>query len=421
MVTLLSLVAIHGGLDVANLIKLGSISKSTKLDVDHAITLLHKLYNKETIYKDGKEVKEIKIKDRISLTDATKKYKLSDQDLDKLDYSFKYIRQYRLTATFFYKKDVIGLSILKYGKIPGARARGKQTDDRNKRLQLELDKHIAPDQQDWIRSRDICTSFIKNGKQIRLLQKSIASYPKFSLCIDEVPSELQKEFKEENFEQYVDSPDVTKESMKRHVMLYNQFNIYLDSIPSHFSNLFKQNYWKKYLENHEHVFGRMQRHVDLHHTFQVYLETLPVSLKQEFQDIYWTKYLKDPTETEATMVRHLNLYQALASHGLEIRSDSHTCKQYINRSNSNLDNTVKVMRQMAFFYQKTKYKNIIKERMDSVYERAKLQIFEYIEDRDEYMMVLNSMVDKDQVIFKAKCDAIKSFKNALPDYMQEFA
>lgn len=413
MVTLLSLVAIHGRLDVANLVKLGSISKSAKSDVEQAIALLHKLYDKETIYVEGNEVKEIKTHDRISLTDATKKYKLSDQDLDKLDYSFKYIRQYRVTATFFYKKDVIGLSILKHGKIPGPRA--KQTDDRNKRLQLELDKQIAPDQQDWMRSRDICKSFINNGKQIRLLQKSIASYPKFSRCIDQVPSELKKEFKEKYFEKYVDSPDTTKEIMTNHVVLYKQFNTYLDSIPSHFANLFEKEYWKQYLENHEHTLDRMQAHVELHQSFQDYLETLPISLKQKFKEIYWDKYLK-----EARMVRHLNLHQALDSHGLEIRSDSHTCREYINGSNSNLDDTVKVMRQMAFLYQKTKYKNIIKDRMDSAYERAKMHIVGYIENRSEYMMVLNSLVDKEEVIFNAKCDAVKSFKKALPDYMREF-
>ena len=118
--------------------------------------------------------------------------------------------------------------------------------------------------------------------------------------------------------------------------------------------------------------------------------------------------------------RKSTLEAALSRHNLALRDDSEFCKAYIMGHVDNLQMVVDTMMAMNFFYSQTNYNTIYTTLCNEAYDDAREIIryaYGYIRNHDEYIELLNDHVDKHQLSLRAKRQALSSYKNDIPDFV----
>lgn len=298
----------------------------------------------------------------ITETFAKKTYKLTNEDLDRIDKYHSYCRIYRTTMTLYSKKDVIGLTLIKYGirrieDIP-VKVRKSVMSAKEKRIeQLDncFDKIVSIDENDkeQIKNLDICVEFLKNGTDgISKLRKQISSWDNF---IEEF---LKNEY------------------LVQKILLKNSLKMY--------------EYFEAFMVKPEETIFYMDK------------ENKQILCKQE---------------------RTIELTNALEAVGLTLRDDSSMCKQYICGEEDDLDMVVNMMREMDFFYTHTNYEMIMTLKLNDAYEEAKDYIYHdygYIDDYEEYLEVLHSNVDKHYISKSIKKRILKNYRGEIPDFVNKY-
>lgn len=298
----------------------------------------------------------------ISETYAKKTYKLTSEDLERINCHQSYCRIYRTTMTLYSKKDVIGLTLIKYGirniaNIP-VKVRKSVLSAKEKRIEqlnncFEQIASIDENDKEQIKKLDICVEFLKNGTDgISKLRKQI------SLWDDFIEVFLKNE--------YLVQEIILKNSSK----MYEYFEAFM----------VKPEHTKKYMDNeNKRIFSTQQR--------------------------------------------TLELTNALEAVDLTLRDDSSMCRQYICGEEDDLEMVVNMMREMDFFYMYTNYELLMSNELNDAYEEAKTYIYHdygYIHDHEEYLDVLHSHVDKHNISRRIKKRILKNYKGVIPDFVNKY-
>ncbi len=221
-----SLVCIHGKLKVHEILQFGAATKEclsgAKIGMEH----LRKNWSGQNIYKNGKQIENDSFrkpeicqichnvkttivnpfskiyncmgcrKPDISHTDAKTKYKLDDNDLANLDYHVVYIRTYRIYATLYNPKDVLGYALAKHGTLKLVKKRGlenKALKKREEQLEKYLVEYIPLAYHADVREYSFVMEFLKNGADgVRNLKRELAEFSEFIDCLDKKGVEVNQ-------------------------------------------------------------------------------------------------------------------------------------------------------------------------------------------------------------------------------------
>ena len=112
-------------------------------------------------------------------------------------------------------------------------------------------------------------------------------------------------------------------------------------------------------------------------------------------------------------IRRENLCCALREHGLVIRADSRLCDQYIESGVPELCYVVLMMRQMNFFYNKTRYPNMLHGSISNY--KGEIREYGWVSS-EEFGELIRDHIQKVQYSIKQK--ALSELpSNVVPDYM----
>lgn len=283
----------------------------------------------------------------IFTTEAHQVYRLTLNELSKLDSLITYHRTYRTELRQYSLPIVKAVSYIKHKGLPPAFIRHKESPTRKHRFAQfteMLKKLIPPDGQDEVINWKVSKAFLKNGAGgVRKMRNILAAYKPLKEAIDAIvaTASLHPTSPLEYLVDYVDAPEATLERIRAHIA------------------------------------------------------------------------------NEINKVKHKNeLEAALANYGLALRSDSSVCAKYI-REGGDLDTTVKLMRQMDYFFRKTDYPAVYGELIEEAYHDAKHEIYEtygWIENAWYYEELLEERINRHQISRQAKEIVVTSL-NDLPDFM----
>lgn len=101
---------------------------------------------------------------QITKTDAKNVYKLTDKDLEKLDFSTSVHFLYGTRITYFSRKQVVSYSLLKHGTIPKSRSYSNSNAKQKRENQVSLlqDKYAFTNQSMQITFQ--ISQYIRNGR-----------------------------------------------------------------------------------------------------------------------------------------------------------------------------------------------------------------------------------------------------------------
>lgn len=274
----------------------------------------------------------------VSLTEARKTYKLTDDELSWLNYTEYYQRMYRKLITLYDLRDIRMLSFLKHGKIKPdivKRDGNKARDKREEQLSKTLEQLSLTDNAD-IKSYSIVRRFLENGDQgVRKLKANLSKFVVFK----EKLGDLYDTYKSELFDEYIESGDI---------VIQNE---------------------------------------------------------------------RSKGDRRSALVAKLGEYN------LTLRCDSRVCDNFINNNTGgnigDINEVVRIMREMDWFYTKTNYPRVYKYYLDDEYREAKKIIrdsYGIIRDPDEYEEILDEYVDRDRISRKAKLKILRIVKN-VPEFV----
>lgn len=125
------------------------------------------------------------------------------------------------------------------------------------------------------------------------------------------------------------------------------------------------------------------------------------------------------SDEQARDQRREDLKTALATHGLQLRSDSAVCEQYIQNGAGNLETTVRLMRQMDYFHKHTNYPRIYSQLLQDAYDTATQEIHDehgWIENHYYFEELLEERIDRHALSREAKEIVLETLVD-VPDYL----
>ena len=298
-----------------------------------AWTLLQ--YSEVSKFKDN--LNEITMK----RSEAKKKYKLCDNDLNQLS----------KTSRSFFKSDVLALALIKHKGPAGLKAicHKKRSAAKTKRIAAVCTLFGTADLT-VLGVRHEVEQFLSNGKGgVRKLKES--SIRRENLCCALREHGLVIRADSRLCAQYIESgvPELSNVVMKER-----------DEVKRH----------EKYME-------------------------------------------KLNTRRKNISTRRENLCCALREHGLVIRADSRLCDQYIESGVPELCYVVLMMRQMNFFYNKTRYPNMLHGSISNY--KGEIREYGWVSS-EEFGELIRDHIQKVQYSIKQK--ALSELpSNEVPDYM----
>lgn len=102
---------------------------------------------------------------------------------------------------------------------------------------------------------------------------------------------------------------------------------------------------------------------------------------------------------KSTVQRKARLVAALAEKGLELRSDSVLCREYIHDGSHNLNTIVGIMENMHFLHQHTDYETIYENMLDDAFEQR----------RNDRRDGFDYYIDKHEVSDEAQSEAVRDY------------
>jgi hypothetical protein len=281
----------------------------------------------------------------MSRSEAKKKYKLCDDDLNNMFLSSKQI------VRSFFKSDVLALALIKHKGPAGLKAicHKKMSAAKTKRIAAVCNLFGTADLT-VLGVRHEVEQFLSNGKGgVRKLKES--SIRRENLCCALREHGLVIRADSRLCAQYIESgvPELSNVVLKER-----------DEVKRH----------EKYME-------------------------------------------KLNTRRKNISTRRENLCCALREHGLVIRADSRLCDQYIESGVPELCNVVLMMRQMNFFYNKTRYPNMLHGSISNY--KGEIREYGWVSS-EEFGELIRDHIQKVQYSIKQK--ALSELpSNVVPDYM----
>lgn len=304
----------------------------------------------------------------ISKTEAKKNFKLNDNDLLYIDSLQYYNRVYRQNVTFYQKCDVGALYLIKMKEIKPKRIGNAARDKRILQLNKSLTKYIPEEYHSCVKDLEICSLFLRNGNDgIRALENKLKLW---NVCFPEIWPFMTEKVK--IYKLYIDDPENVKEIVRR------------KNNTEEFENLMTHEY-----------------------------KTIGIEKPKNSSYYYKNSYIWYGFNRVQSDIRRDILSDELNKYGLKLRKDSSVCTDFISLKRHDLGEVIRIMREMNWLYNHTKYPGIFKNLLNIEYTRAKESIHDYYE-HDEYIEILNSLVNKHKVSKEAKQLATKNI--TVPDY-----
>jgi len=328
----------------------------------------------------------------VSLTDVKKTYKFTDEDLVYLDKFLTRHSTYRNDITLFLKKDVLSLCILKYGSLtPPAKIKKTLQSAKEKRfeqLNKVLSKHIDSEEHDDIMNLDMCKDFLRNGAEgIRKLEANLSLWNKYKSFV---------------------APYKHMFNMKE---FFTHFKMYIKGDEEHIINEYKINTL------------RQKRRDNIEEKIRRVMEEMGYDFASDVVNSYAREtYIRTGNISSIQRCfRFHDLNTRLQAYGLKYRDDSVICNDFADGKVKDIDEVVRIMREMDFFYNMTNYSNVVKHMLDNAYRSAKDRIYSsygWIEDRAEYSAILSSLVNRENISKSAKKQVLKKHKGVVPEFVQ---
>lgn len=329
----LRVVAENGCLGPKEIIKCGHY-----IGEEHQILAWKKLKEKyemdmaRDVRGEGPCVKFGKDVDLCSTTQAKRKYGLDENDLFPLPYKNVYVRIARQHFPFFKTSDVMATMYEKYGKYYVTR---KTEEKKNK----ELRKVSLQDE----RNTFVETS-IDDASRPLLSISSILSMDKNKNHISDFKDAVRK----------------------------TQF------VKEYRSNGKRKRDTKKFIDT-------------FFENVKILSERIPISkitssmVESTIDKSKFVRHDKMMTHILESHNRREELERRLGEFGLELRSDSTVCHEYINHDWGDLDDVVETMREMHFFFTHTRYQHFIRKEYDKIYRQKEKNRYYYGYDySDDY-------------------------------------
>jgi hypothetical protein len=199
--------------------------------------------------------------EKISMTESKKKYKLSEEDLNKIDCLMIYSKMYKKYIRLYKKKDILLLCYIKYNTIKEDEINektAKPNKAKEKRInQLkEILKNIDVKHQKEIKLMDIYMEYEKNGKiGIKRLKDIFINLNKY---LREVDGEEYKilfknakekiKFYDNNYNEFIKNNNYLKNSLKK----YKRKTELKEELKKYNLNLREDSeYCRKYINNED--------------------------------------------------------------------------------------------------------------------------------------------------------------------------
>ena len=336
----------------------------------------------------------------VSRTDAKRTYKLKDSDLAAIDVLHAVVRVRRgyVNAQYHSLRDVIGACFVKHGvthpdEIVAGRGRGEAVAaKRREQLRASLEAFVPVEYRDRLAESASCKRFLRNGDGgVRALRKWLGAWTEFE-AFWRFDDTLGSAGKIAAFEEFAKAGGAAA-----------------------------------IVSRHENVLAKRDRRRDLP-------ETVAALVAAEFPDLDATEHAREYAHThaygytrahaylETGELRHLRadlrqsrLRWALQEHGLTLRTDSDVCAQYVDGRRTDLEEVVRVMREMDFFFSETAYRTFVAETYRSLrpYRRRHRYDHDYETDSSDD----DDDVDRVQVSRNAKVRALTEFRGVVPDFV----
>lgn len=346
-------------IDTSILRKCNMISKEIKNMIDDSIWNKAS-YETASISKDD---------DLITSTDAKNKWYLTDDDLDIIPSLDKYHRAYRKYYRLFSVNDIFEYAIYKYKGITNFRTF----------IQMKLDKKqkraitMIQNKQKKLEKKNERSKTIKEI----LEEKNMKAYSGLDICDQYIDGSIKK------IDDFVKKLEEHDNKMK---LLRNRKIDLIEKLNEKDISYEENGAFTSYVNGH----------ID--------------NIDQAVEIIYKKSQKKKMKED-----RTKNLRNKLKVKGLELRSDSHVCKEYISGHRDDIDEVVTIMLEMQYFMRKTNYKSILnglinnyKDTIRSMYGRV---------DYDEY----NDLIQEEIPVLslEAKKLAVKK-RQDVPEYCRKY-
>jgi len=287
---------------------------------------------------------------------------MKDDDFNKIDYISVYMQCYKVYGVFYSLKDVQGITLINYGSIYPPEKVNIAKTKRVEQLEKVLCSY-SEDVRDALRKLNMTNEFLKNGnKGITVLKQNFQKYPEFLEVIRQYSHLVPHN---ELFQQFVN-------------VTVHQFKV-----------------------NIEYEMATKRRRseiIDEIGTQYIHLSCVQLSIDGYIDKDSVIMAINDRKQ------REIRLRKSLAFHNLHIRSDSLICKDFVDRNKGTLEETVRIMREMNFFFTFTNYKNIMRNLMRLEYEYQRETNYEDIIDRTE-------------ISKQAKRQALKYYRGNVPDFI----
>lgn len=313
----LRVVAENGCLGPKEIIKCGHY-----IGEEHQILAWKKLKEKyemdmaRDVRCEGPCVKFEKDVDLCSTTQAKSKYGLDENDLFPLPYKNVYVRIARQHFPFFKTSDVMATMYEKYGKYYVTR---KTEEKKNKELRK-------------VSLQDERNTFVET---------SIDDASRSLLSMD-----------------------------KKHISDFKDAVRKTQFVKEYRSNGKRKRDTKKFIDT-------------FFENVKILSEKIPISkitssmVESTIDNSKFVRHDKMMTHILESHNRREELERRLGEFGLELRSDSTVCHEYINNDWGDLDDVVETMREMHFFFTHTRYQHIIRKEYDKIYRQKEKNRYYY--------------------------------------------
>lgn len=351
----IKIVAENGFLEPKEIIKCGPYigEEHQILAWKRASEKYKKYMENDHLWKEGECVNFEKGTDLCSTTRAKKEFKLDEDDLFSLPWKNVYVRKARSHFPFYKTSDVILTMYKKYGKY-------KSKDIKERKGKREIRKQTLQDE----RKNYIDTQIGKQSKHRENLP------PSFTYLFDDLECDILRTRIVKSF--------LTNGKYKRFIKWY---------IDTSFENLVI-----------------LSKHLPLSYVSKYTIRDTIDSDEEESIVYDVIADVQDEINRKEKLIAELNKY------GLSLRSDSTVCNDYLMGKRNDLAEVVEIMREMHFYYEYTKYSDIIGTEYNKIFKRIEKNrernrfYGEYDEYDDDY-----EEIDRGEISSNCKVKAINEF------------
>jgi len=305
----------------------------------------------------------------ICKSDAMKKYNLTKKDIENYDYEEFNCRNphYKSAAmmTLYYEKDIKNYIIEKYNDI------------------ITNELNILNPEDNLYESINNLYEYLQNKKNNTKKSKIDKILDKYNVELEDLPEEIQEELEESKtltqyekiIKKYIRKTDLMETLKLNNLDEYISLGVSTDYIQE--KNTYTKDDVIQYIINSLEKKKIIKEAIKENNIpLQKYKYVINNFINSKKTNV--KKFINELIEEEN---RYNYLVSKLKNRGLELRSDSKLCNDFLNgKSNYTIDYIVDVMEQMKWFYEHTKYPEYCEQYTSYIYYDKE----EYNKKRSEF-------------------------------------